>query len=59
MGRTWYMTFDEKQMRRLLQNMTPRSRIYKIVKQELQARGWWKNRVRGRHARRNDERQTN
>ena len=62
MGQRFYMKFDaadERKLRTWVQCMTPRTKVYRVLKQELKARGWWKNRVRGRHARRNDERQTN
>jgi hypothetical protein len=37
MGRRWGLDFDEEQIRRLLRNITPRSRLFQVVKQELQA----------------------
>lgn len=43
--------FDEVQLRYLIRGMTRRTRVYRVLKEELQARGWWKNRPRGRHAR--------
>jgi hypothetical protein len=42
----------ESRLRKLLQDMTTRMEIHRIVKEELLARGWWKNRTRGRHAKR-------
>lgn len=30
-----------------LQNMNPRKQIYRVIKQELQAQGHWKDRGRG------------
>jgi hypothetical protein len=49
MGRRWGMNFDEQELRRLLRNMTPRSQLYRVVKQELKAMGRWKQLPRGKH----------
>ena len=50
MGRPCWMRFSENEIRTLLRHMTPRMHIYKIVKEELSARGLWrKNRPRGRN----------
>jgi hypothetical protein len=52
MGRRWGLEFDEDQLRRLLRNMTPRSRLFQVVKQELKAIGRWKHLPRGRSVKR-------
>ena len=31
-----------------VQKMSVRSELYKVLKRELSARGWWKNRARGK-----------
>jgi hypothetical protein len=49
MGRRWSLDFDAEQLRRLLRNMTPRSQLYRVLKQELEAMGRWKQLPRGKH----------
>jgi hypothetical protein len=49
MGRRWDVEFDEAEMRRLLRNVTPRSQLYRVVKQKLKAMGRWKQLPRGRN----------
>jgi hypothetical protein len=44
------LRYREDILRHDLRNLTTRQRLYTILKQELKALGWWKNRKRGRHA---------
>jgi hypothetical protein len=44
------VTFDEQKLRRLLREMTFRSKFCRVLREELKARGFWKNRPRGKPA---------
>lgn len=39
----------EAELRADLRNLTRKQMLYRILKEELMARGWWKNQKRGRH----------
>lgn len=39
---------DHDDLRRQIQQMSTRSQLYKLLKEELRKRGWWKNRKRGK-----------
>lgn len=43
-------TFSFKHMEHAIRSMTPRSRLFNVVKREMQRRGHWKNLARGVHA---------
>ena len=45
----WKPPFNEKQLRELIRTMTPRSKFYRVLREELKAIGRWKNLPRGRH----------
>jgi hypothetical protein len=49
MGRKWGMQFDEDHLRRLVRFSTPRSRFFKVLREELKRIGRWKNMPRGRN----------
>jgi len=51
MGRRWGLEFDEEQQRRLIRAMTPRSRFFKLLRDDLKRIGRWKNLPRGKAAR--------
>ena len=42
--------FDEEHIRLLARTMTPRSRFFQVLRDELKRVGRWKNLPRGRHA---------
>jgi len=48
MGRRWGLNFDPEQVRMLIRTMTPRSKFYRLLRDELKAIGRWKNMPRGR-----------
>jgi len=50
MGRRWGLEFDEPAIRRLIRSMTPRSRFFQVLREELKSVGRWKNLPRGQHA---------
>lgn len=41
-------TNDTDSLARQIRTMSVRSKLYKTLKSELSARGWWKNRPRGK-----------
>lgn len=43
--------YREAILRNDLRKLTRRTKLYRILKEELQAHGWWKNKSRGRHKR--------
>lgn len=47
MGRLWGRQFDEKHLRMMIQTMTPRTRFFKVIREELRKLGRWKNLPRG------------
>jgi hypothetical protein len=42
------MDFDEEQMRRLIRGMTPQSKFFKVLREELKRVGRWKYLPRGK-----------
>ena len=42
MGRRWGLEFDESQLRNLVRTMTPRSRFFQVLREELKRVGRWK-----------------
>jgi hypothetical protein len=42
------LDFDEDQIRQLIRAMTPRSKFFHVLREELKLRGRWKDRPRGR-----------
>ena len=48
MGRHWGRDFDEGQLRDLVRTMTPRSRFFQVLRDELKKRGRWKYLPRGK-----------
>jgi len=44
------MAIDYDELRQAIRTMSVRSRLYKLLKEELTLRGYWKNRTRGWHA---------
>lgn len=45
--RVWIM-IDLDELRSEIRGMSVRSKLYKLLKEELSVRGWWKNRARGK-----------
>ncbi len=41
---------DTNQLALAIQSMTPRSKLYKVLKRELSLLGYWRNRPRGNPA---------
>lgn len=39
---------DLDELRLAIRDMSVRTQLYKLLKEELSARGWWKNRKRGK-----------
>lgn len=39
---------DLEELKREIRTMSVRTQLYKLLKTELSARGWWKNRRRGK-----------
>lgn len=52
MGRRWGLEFDEEHLRRLIRTMTPRSRVFRVLREELLKLGRWKRLPRGKWTRR-------
>jgi hypothetical protein len=50
MGRHWGRDFDEAQLRNLVRTMTPRSRFFQVLREELKRQGRWKYLPRGKPA---------
>jgi hypothetical protein len=50
MGRHWGRDFDEAQLRNLVRTMTPRSRFFQVLREELKQQGRWKHLPRGKPA---------
>jgi len=48
MGRHWGRDFDEAQLRNLVRTMTPRSRFFQVLREELKRMGRWKYLPRGK-----------
>jgi hypothetical protein len=48
MGRHWGRDFDEAQLRNLVRTMTPRSRFFQVLREELKQQGRWKYLPRGK-----------
>jgi hypothetical protein len=48
MGRKWGRNFNETQLRMLIQEMTPRTKFFKVLREELKRVGRWKNLPRGK-----------
>jgi hypothetical protein len=48
MGRRWGREFDEEQLRNLVRTMTPRSRFFQVLREELKRVGRWKYLPRGK-----------
>jgi len=48
MGRHWGREFDEDQLRHLVRTMTPRSRFFEVLREELKRVGRWKYLPRGK-----------
>jgi hypothetical protein len=48
MGRRWGQEFDEDQLRNLVRTMTPRSKFFEVLREELKRVGRWKNLPRGK-----------
>jgi hypothetical protein len=48
MGRHWGRNFDEAQLRNLVRTMTPRSRFFQVLREELKRQGRWKYLPRGK-----------
>jgi hypothetical protein len=48
MGRHWGRDFDEGQLRHLVRTMTPRSRFFQVLREELKRQGRWKYLPRGK-----------
>jgi hypothetical protein len=48
MGRRWGLEFDEEQLRNLVRTLTPRSRFFRVLREELKRQGRWKYLPRGR-----------
>jgi hypothetical protein len=48
MGRRWGQEFDEEQLRNLVRTMTPRSRFFQVLREELKQLGRWKTLPRGK-----------
>jgi hypothetical protein len=48
MGRRWGQEFDEAQLRSLVRTMTPRSRFFQVLREELKRVGRWKYLPRGK-----------
>lgn len=42
------MKFDEAQLRRQIRLMTPRTQFFRVLREELQRLGRWKNLPRGK-----------
>lgn len=41
--------FKEEVLRHFLKKLTRKQKLYRVLKDELSAHGWWKNKTRGRH----------
>jgi hypothetical protein len=48
MGRHWGRDFDEAHLRNLVRTMTPRSRFFQVLREELKRVGRWKYLPRGK-----------
>jgi len=48
MGRRWGLEFDEEQLRNLVRTMTPRSRFFRVLREELKRVGRWRYLPRGK-----------
>ena len=48
MGRHWGRDFDEAQLRNLVRTMTPRSRFFQVLREELKRVGRWRYLPRGK-----------
>ena len=48
MGRRWGLGFDEEHLRRLIRTMTPRSQVFRVLREELSKIGRWKRLPRGK-----------
>jgi hypothetical protein len=48
MGRRWGQEFDEAQLRSLARTMTPRSRFFQVLREELKRIGRWRYLPRGK-----------
>ena len=44
--------YEATRLRRMIRAMSRDSAVYKLLKEELTARGYWKNLPRGRHIKR-------
>jgi hypothetical protein len=55
MGRRWGLNYDEEGVRRLIRNMTPQSKFFRLLREELKAIGRWKNLPRGKHRKRGEQ----
>lgn len=46
---------DFSYIEKLLKQMTPQSKLFKLVKAEMKRRGYWKNKARGKAFAKNNE----